>query len=1252
MKRTPNEDDYARAIEYELSLDALRLRRKERLGLKKTTLSDHAGMRRIHFIFDRACRKFRAETKWWLQWIDYSLRTNAAKASSRIFARALQLHPLCEDLWLQAATFEYDRQNNVAAARAIMLRSIRANPNSLKLWLAYFRMECLYVLRMKSRRIMLGLDVGDQSAQSSDKYENAEQNKDIEAKEGSEYDVDLPNLDKDLDAETQDPIKQIGLELGKGLQSLSSDDPSLSQFASTLVKDIQSSIAETLKNEQTDPSEKSNAKVSSLASVPTNVSPLAAFFQGSVPRIIYSQAIHQLMQESNSTGQAQVEVVPRSLQRAYFHIAFLKAATDFVDHTAPVSTDDLMYGLHFSPEIRTSCAPFAFPSLVQHIMDSMVEDCPQEPIVWETLAMMPFVPIVKGIETRKKIRDVIDASKTSGHLASLTNAISSSSGPIQAVENVADDDLFMIDTGGDSLNLQEEGEKKDQAGKTDKIENEATSAPGKKLSRKQRKRKLLEVSTEASTDMSLTGVSPLSNSLTLLPTELIQKLTTYSDYCHMLSAGILDKFVLHGSIFEIRNTVQKAFAAAGYPTNRMQKDPTTNVLDDSIALFSSCMFNINGDITKSTSTSTFLVPSVLQAHFLENALVPLNPLSLPLWSVPLSANAIKQNSEQCSKFEVPLSTPNAADPLPMKGDDVSLVKLSEKGAASTLAVLTVAFDTAMLSWSKEVSKWKKRFKLRSSTKDIASGDLMSEVLTLLEENASTFLRQSQSKLASFPLPFTPFAIGVCSVKCLLYIASMPIVQSTHNTRRIMNLYKLAHEKIVQLKNRFFGVFRACAFIPSISLAEKAQVLYFANLASTLHAIHMQILLRMGSPLTALDEAKEAIFTPLAAVSPTPWILYARLHALLRHWYNTAAAVHHGNSNIPQKSMSTTTHEETKTRKRNRSLSDSQNNNKKKIDAQVLLTSSRSLFVAPLKKFSKVESAYLDEGELFPVSLTAISSDGSSDLPSIPHLQKWKDHLEAQLSISVTLQLGIRALDTASYPIPTDDLTKTTIHSFKLSPSFSALRDATFPNPMHQATLWAMLLHCALNPQVEETFNPISSHVASNPSKIVEKAGSVLEAALAKGLGTEVDSDLREMFLSYAITTDNISTNVLKYALQPNAGEKVHYNTLKGLVDKLLDMQASADALSESNIQFHAKFVQSLRNFFEVSLSIHGDVSVELWHLALQFEKAIAENHAIIQLLEKRQRVSKVADLHSKALRSLAPELVPVFQEMMAVGNAQ
>jgi len=159
-RRAAERRDFERYIEYEQTFEQLLKARRERLGATKgKSAAKFSCVKHIHFIFDRAVKKFRGDIDLWLAWIDYAKAEQSSKVLSKVFARALQLHPRNAQLWVHAAAYEWD-SGNVTAARTLLQRGIRLNNKSADLWREYFRMEVLFTARLAERRRVLGLGKG------------------------------------------------------------------------------------------------------------------------------------------------------------------------------------------------------------------------------------------------------------------------------------------------------------------------------------------------------------------------------------------------------------------------------------------------------------------------------------------------------------------------------------------------------------------------------------------------------------------------------------------------------------------------------------------------------------------------------------------------------------------------------------------------------------------------------------------------------------------------------------------------------------------------------------------------------------------------------------------------------------------------------------------------------------------------------------------------------------------------------------
>jgi len=159
-RRASLKADFLKYIEYENKLEKLRqIRKKQRSIDGPSTLADHCIVRRTHYIFERALRKFRGDLSLWSRWLKFCQDSKSTRQMSRVLTRALQLHPNCASLWTYAAAWEFEHNANAVAARALMQRGIRMCKDTPSLWHEYFRMELLYAARLVARRQVLGLTV-------------------------------------------------------------------------------------------------------------------------------------------------------------------------------------------------------------------------------------------------------------------------------------------------------------------------------------------------------------------------------------------------------------------------------------------------------------------------------------------------------------------------------------------------------------------------------------------------------------------------------------------------------------------------------------------------------------------------------------------------------------------------------------------------------------------------------------------------------------------------------------------------------------------------------------------------------------------------------------------------------------------------------------------------------------------------------------------------------------------------------------
>lgn len=166
--------DYLRYMQYELNLDMLRKKRKSRLRIRGRLRGEYAGITRIHSIFQIALHKFMGDVKLWIQYIDFCKRVHSTMALGKTLARALQFHSEKPSLWIMAAKWEFEDNNNVPNCRALFQRGLRVNSSSKQLWLEYFRMELLHLEKIKKRRAVLGLKEGEKQQISTTENDDEE----------------------------------------------------------------------------------------------------------------------------------------------------------------------------------------------------------------------------------------------------------------------------------------------------------------------------------------------------------------------------------------------------------------------------------------------------------------------------------------------------------------------------------------------------------------------------------------------------------------------------------------------------------------------------------------------------------------------------------------------------------------------------------------------------------------------------------------------------------------------------------------------------------------------------------------------------------------------------------------------------------------------------------------------------------------------------------------------------------------------
>ncbi|KAG8846897.1 U3 snoRNP protein [Tulasnella sp. 330] len=150
VRRHPKKGDYLRYVEYLMALEALRKKRVNRLKLHaaKESLADYCLVRAQHHTFERATRRFKDDVGLWVQYFNLAKREKSNSLAGSIAARALQLHPTSIPLYIISASHQMSL-GGTEAARTLLQRGIRLNPESIQLWTEYAKMEMEFVQQTK-----------------------------------------------------------------------------------------------------------------------------------------------------------------------------------------------------------------------------------------------------------------------------------------------------------------------------------------------------------------------------------------------------------------------------------------------------------------------------------------------------------------------------------------------------------------------------------------------------------------------------------------------------------------------------------------------------------------------------------------------------------------------------------------------------------------------------------------------------------------------------------------------------------------------------------------------------------------------------------------------------------------------------------------------------------------------------------------------------------------------------------------------
>jgi len=175
-------------------------------GKNKKKIGDAHFVQHLHRLWDRTLRRYRDDVELFLQYAEFCKAAKSFRMLSRLYARALQLHPRNARLWLEAASHEYFRNRSLRNARILLQRGIRTlsssstttkpvaatkderngNGNSdskddgngvEQLWIQSFALELHFVQKMAGRR-KIAVGGGDDSNNSEKDESDAEDRND------------------------------------------------------------------------------------------------------------------------------------------------------------------------------------------------------------------------------------------------------------------------------------------------------------------------------------------------------------------------------------------------------------------------------------------------------------------------------------------------------------------------------------------------------------------------------------------------------------------------------------------------------------------------------------------------------------------------------------------------------------------------------------------------------------------------------------------------------------------------------------------------------------------------------------------------------------------------------------------------------------------------------------------------------------------------------------------------------------------
>lgn len=227
----PKRVDFLRYAAFERDLANELSRRAKKRALKKNKVQLIVGKTssRVNLVYSRAVRQFRHDVDLWLHYAKHCIQQGSTRTAAKVLAKALAYRSDDHRIWLAAISLHFDIIGDTRGARALAQRALRANPNSLVIWKEYFRLEMLYLSKLTTRRLQMGLGIP-----TKDEHASPEKNDHLPLEDEKDAQGEDQNDDIQMsDADEQDDLPvQASLKEGEDINLVSNIDSTDSESLS------------------------------------------------------------------------------------------------------------------------------------------------------------------------------------------------------------------------------------------------------------------------------------------------------------------------------------------------------------------------------------------------------------------------------------------------------------------------------------------------------------------------------------------------------------------------------------------------------------------------------------------------------------------------------------------------------------------------------------------------------------------------------------------------------------------------------------------------------------------------------------------------------------------------------------------------------------------------------------------------------------------------------------------------------------